>query len=285
MDEQDQLNKNDFYKYGFFLLGALIIGGLIYFFVQNPQQNIPPAQTSITVTNSPSNNVNTQVAEKDETPSPDQTSPPNQSPTNSTISGLQTATFTPEPDLQNPADTTLNPTTAPTKADVTVVPTTVKPTSTATISNPATIGVPGITMTKMGEILTKEQNFTCTQSSANDLNSLTCDYNNKLLQNRLMYNTQAYGRDSNNILFIYSTVIQDTLDQDSAIKTLGVIAALPFAASPKLADDARAWVTSQLPTIKSSTDDRVTSIGGIYYRLYGSPKSWFFEMGDSASMD
>ena len=285
MVEQDQLNKNNFYKYGFFLLGALIIGGLIYLFVQNPQQNIPPAQTSITVTNPPTNSVNTQVAEKDETPSPGHTSPPNQSPTNSVISGSQTATVTSQPDLQNTAGTNQIPTSAPTSANGTAVPTTSKPTSTAPSSNPPTVGVPGITMAKMGEILIKEQDFTCTQSSANDLNNLTCDYNNKLLQNRLMYNTQAYGRDPNNILFIYSTVIQDTLDQDAAIETLGGIAALPFTNSPKLADDARAWVTSQLPTIKSATDDRVTTIGGIYYRLYGSPKSWFFEMGDSASMD
>jgi hypothetical protein len=32
-------------------------------------------------------------------------------------------------------------------------------------------------------------------------------------------------------------------------------------------------------------DERVTTIGGIYYRLYGTPKAWYFEMGDSTSMD
>ncbi len=100
-----------------------------------------------------------------------------------------------------------------------------------------------------------------------------------------MYNTQAYGRDPNKILFIYSTVIQDTLDQEAAIKNFDVIAALPFTNSPKFATEARAWVTSQLPTIQNVTDERATTIGGIYYRLYGTPKSWFFEMGDSTSMD
>lgn len=140
-------------------------------------------------------------------------------------------------------------------------------------------------MAQMGQILTRDLNFVCAQSSSANINSLTCDYNNKMLTNRLMYNTQAYGRDPNKILFIYSTVIQDTLDQQAAIKTLGEIGALPFAATPKLATEARAWMASQLPTIKNVTDERVTTIGGIYYRLYGTPKSWFFEMGDSASMD
>jgi hypothetical protein len=279
------LNKNSFYKYGFYIFGATIIGGLIYFAVQNTHPGASPEPTKINTVFPSTSSRSTQKAEEDNTPVPKETESPTLQIPTYPIGRTQTATISIQSGQQNTPDTSTSPTSAPTEVIATAVPTTKKPESTETNSSPVTVGVPGITMTQMGEKLTREQDFVCTQSSAANLSSLNCDYNNKMLTNRVIYNTQAYGRDPIRILFIYSTIIQDNLDQGAAIKNFNVIAALPFIDSPKLAEEARTWVTSQLPTIQNVTDERVTTIGGIYYRLYGTPKSWFFEMGDSTSMD
>jgi len=220
---------------------------------------------------------------------------PNATATTSSAGGV-IAKYTSTTVPTNPPPAATNPPTATNPPAATNPPTVAGPTSTkapatatssvptvtgiAPTAVPAVAGVPGVTIALAQSKLENEQDYRCETSTQAGYSTLVCDYKFQVNASRLTYNVQVYGSNATTILFMYSNVSQGKPDAATAVEAIGNIAALPFSTQPQLASDVRAWLATELPTLTSTNEDRVTNVGGIRYRLYGSPNSWFLEMGN-----
>jgi hypothetical protein len=290
-------------KYILYIIGIVILGGLIYFAgresgrrsLSSKFAEIFPTSTAITIEEAAGN----QAAAEAEAPNSSEIqalapgaatiTPTIQAGTRAPANSAPTSSNPASSNPTSPASNNPNPTSPP--APTSSIPTSAAPTSsvpTATKTEaPAGVGpgVPGITMAQAEQKLVTDRGFRCTSTVKPDLVALTCDYKALVDKDRVTYNVQVYGRDTTSILFMYSTVIQDKPDKNAAVEILGYIAALPFKDQPQLATEARAWVASELPAIQNANENRQNTIGGIKYRLYGSSKAWFLEMGDQLLVD
>jgi hypothetical protein len=275
-------------KYILYLAGIAILGELIYFAVQGWNSPSKFAKLSETATAfaaiaaADQSIVITKIPSSMETQMPSRTL----APVSIIVPTLQyTRTLVPtNPVAINAVATNPPAATSRVSTATRLAPTVTSSVPTSTSSAPTAlpvVGVPGITLAQVETKLVNEQNFYCTTKMEQKLNTLTCDYKTQIDTSRSSYNVQVYGRDATKILFIYSSVFQDKPDKAMAAEVLGNIAALPFKDQPQLEAEVRAWVNSELPTITSTTDERLKTVGGIQYRLYGSPNSWFFEIGSS----
>lgn len=165
---------------------------------------------------------------------------------------------------------------------------TIEPTTTdvpTPVGQQLLIGVPGITMSQISDKLTKEKGFACGTGIVKSINQLNCTLKINISGEPTLYTVNAYGRNSNTILFIYMFAEQGNATETDIAAKLSYVAALPFS-DPALAGQASKWITNGMPSLPYAPHHDISIvIGGVNYRLYGEAPNWRFEMGSALLLE